>query len=50
VAKNDWIQLSKNKGNIKYDEKVYVSIDWNKTPKGKATGEILIIGAGKNIP
>jgi hypothetical protein len=46
-AKNDWIQLSKNEGSIQYDEKVYVSIDWDKAPKGKTTGEIEITGAGK---
>ncbi|MFD3002355.1 glycosyl hydrolase 115 family protein [Pontibacter toksunensis] len=53
-AKNDWIQLSKKEGNIRYDEKVYVNIDWNKAPKGKATGAIVIKGAGKeytvNVP
>jgi len=46
-AKNDWITLSKTKGDIQYDEKVYVSIDWDKAPKGKASGSILIKGAGK---
>ncbi|UCH14547.1 MAG: glycosyl hydrolase 115 family protein, partial [Bacteroidales bacterium] len=46
-AKNDWILLSKNEGSIQYDEKVYVSIDWEKVPKGKATGEIAITGSGK---
>ena len=46
-VKNDWIKLSKKEGSIKYDEKVYVSIDWGKAPKGEATGEIVIEGAGK---
>ena len=32
---------------VVHDEKVYVSIDWDKAPKGKATGEIAITGAGK---
>jgi hypothetical protein len=53
-AKNDWIQLSKKEGSIQYDEKVYVSIDWNKAPKGNVTGEIEISGAGNqykvNVP
>ncbi|WP_207424622.1 glycosyl hydrolase 115 family protein [Desertivirga brevis] len=44
--KNDWITLSKTKGDIQYDEKVYVSINWDKAPKGKAIGSILIKGAG----
>lgn len=46
-AKNDWINLSKTQGNIQYDEKVYVSINWDKAPKGKASGTIVIKGAGK---
>jgi hypothetical protein len=46
-AKEVWIKLSKNEGSIKYDEKVYVSIDWDKAPEGIATGEIVIGGAGK---
>ncbi|MFB9864236.1 glycosyl hydrolase 115 family protein [Rufibacter immobilis] len=45
--KNDWIKLSKKEGSIRYDEKVYVSIDWDRAPKGKATGAILVKGAGK---
>jgi hypothetical protein len=44
--KDKWIKLSSAKGNIKFDEKVYVSIDWPKAPKGQATGEIVISGAG----
>ena len=46
-AKNDWITLSKTQGNIQYDEKVYVSINWNKAPQGKAQGAIVIKGGGK---
>src|SRR5690606_29219359 len=46
-AKNDWIRLSKTKGNLQYDEKVFVSVDWNKVPKENITGEIIIKGAGK---
>jgi len=46
-AKDDWIILSKKEGSIKYDEKVYVSIDWKKAPEGRNNGSILIKGAGK---
>lgn len=45
-AKDDWIKLSAEKGKIQYEEKIYVNIDWQKAPKGKAIGEILISGAG----
>ncbi len=45
-AKNDWIKLSREKGSIQFDEKVYVSIDWDKAPKGCDTGKIVVAGAG----
>lgn len=43
--KQDWIKVSSEKGTVQYDEKVLVSIDWSKAPKGKETGEIVIAGA-----
>ncbi|HYD92776.1 MAG TPA: glycosyl hydrolase, partial [Flavobacterium sp.] len=46
-AKDNWIKLSKTEGSIEYDEKVFVTIDWDKVPKENVTGEILIKGAGK---
>ncbi len=47
-TEDNWIKLSKTAGTIQYDEKVYVSIDWDKAPKGEAIGEIKISGAGKD--
>jgi hypothetical protein len=53
-AQNDWIKLSSQKGTIQFGEKVYVSIDWKKAPKGRAAGKIVISGAGTshvvNVP
>ncbi|MFC1838620.1 glycosyl hydrolase 115 family protein [Thermodesulfobacteriota bacterium] len=46
-AKEDWIKLSSEGGGIQFHEKVYVSIDWQKAPKGRRKGEIIISGAGK---
>ncbi|WP_034256885.1 glycosyl hydrolase 115 family protein [Adhaeribacter aquaticus] len=46
-AKNDWIKLSKREGKVQYDEKIFVSIDWDKAPKENVSGEIIIKGAGK---
>lgn len=46
-AKNNWIKLSKEQGSTQFNEKVYVSIDWEKAPQGTTTGEVLISGAGK---
>jgi hypothetical protein len=42
TTKNDWIKLSKVKGSVQYEDKVYVSIDWSKAPKGKQNGEIVL--------
>ncbi|MBX2963848.1 MAG: glycosyl hydrolase 115 family protein [Cyclobacteriaceae bacterium] len=46
-TKNDWIQVSKTEGSIQFDEKVLVSIDWERSPKENGSGEIIIKGAGK---
>lgn len=43
----DWIKLSLEAGTIRFNEKVFVSIDWNNAPEGEAMGEIIITGAGK---
>lgn len=48
-AKNEWIKLSSEKGTIQYDEKVFVSIDWSKAPKGQETGEVVISGGGQEF-
>lgn len=49
TRKDEWIRLSAEKGSFQYEEKVYVSIDWSKAPKGRAAGEIVISGAGENF-
>lgn len=50
----DWIKLSSSSGTVQYEEKVFVSIDWAKAPKGAEKGSILIKGAGQefevNVP
>lgn len=48
-AKEKWIKLSSTNGTIQFDEKVYVSIDWEKAPKGEAEGEIVLSGAGNEF-
>ncbi len=42
TTENDWVHLSSTGGTIQYDQKVFVSIDWNKAPKGQDVGEIVI--------
>ncbi len=53
-AKEDWIKVSSGKGTIRTEEKVYVSIDWQKAPRGRAAGKIVISGPGNkytvNVP
>ncbi len=46
-TKNEWIKLSKTNGKIQYDERIFVSIDWEKAPKENVVGELVIKGAGK---
>jgi hypothetical protein len=46
-AKEDWIKLSREQGTVLYNEKVYVTIDWSKVPKGLSNGTISIAGAGQ---
>ncbi len=56
TSENDWIKLSSQGGTIQYDEKVFVSIDWDKAPKGQDIGEIVITasnaeqGTKVNVP
>ena len=47
TAKEAWIQLSTTRGTTQFEEKIDVSIDWNKAPKGEASGEIEIKGGGR---
>lgn len=46
TSKNDWVKVSKETGVIQFEEKVYVSIDWNKAPKGRTIGEVVVSGEG----
>lgn len=43
----DWIQLSATEGKVQLEDRVYVSIDWTKAPRGRETGEIVLTGAGE---
>lgn len=47
-AKQNWIKLSKLEGSIKWEEKVFVSIDWDLAPKKDINGELIVSGAGKS--
>jgi hypothetical protein len=47
--KDVWLQLSSISGTIQFEEKVFVSIDWDKAPQGEASSEIKISGAGREF-
>ena len=39
-----WIVLSESKGKIEKEQRVWVSVDWNKVPAGVASGSVTITG------
>lgn len=45
-----WIKLSSKGGSLQYEDKIFVTIDWNLAPKGKHFGQILIASNGKDFP
>lgn len=47
TTKQDWINVSSKSSTVQYEEKVYVSIDWDKVPNQNTTGELIISGAGQ---
>ena len=46
TASDPWIVLSAAKGSVAKDERLWVSIDWSKAPKGAATGSVKIAQGG----
>ncbi|MDP2038478.1 MAG: glycosyl hydrolase 115 family protein, partial [Ignavibacteria bacterium] len=50
-AKDSWIQITDVKGRVEKQKKVFVSVDWNKAPKGKSKAMIGIAGPNeKYVP
>lgn len=47
--KDNWIKLKQENGTVKDQEKLYVSIDWEKAPKGEATGNFEIQHKRKSV-
>ncbi|MEL1242079.1 glycosyl hydrolase 115 family protein [Flavobacterium flavipallidum] len=50
ASKYKWIKISKTKGSIDKQERIFVNINWKKAPKGDQTASFTITGAGKEIP
>jgi len=45
----DWINISSESGTVKFDEKIFVRVNWDKVPEGEKYGEIVISGSsGRN--
>ncbi len=44
--KQDWIRLSRTSGEIQFEERIDVSIDWDHAPAGRVNGQIVVSGAG----
>lgn len=49
TAKQDWIKLSAQEGTARFDERIYVSIDWDKVPLDATEGSITLSGANREV-
>lgn len=49
TANAPWIVLSADKGAIDKEQRVWVSVDWTKAPKGAASGTVKISGASGEV-
>lgn len=43
----DWISLSATEGSVDFEEKIFVSVDWEKAPRGMSEGTVTVIGEGR---
>jgi hypothetical protein len=44
-----WVIISKGKGTFGVDERLWISVNWGKVPKGKSNGSVKISGTGKEV-
>lgn len=47
TANEDWINLTKTSGTVATEDRVYVSIDWEKAPEIAQNGTLTLSGAGR---
>ena len=47
--KDKWIQVSEESGSVSDQKRLSISIDWNKAPKGKSTGNFSIQQGRKSV-
>ena len=48
AASDRWIVLSANHGTLGKDQRILVSVNWDKAPKGSSEGSVKLVGAGTN--
>lgn len=46
---DSWIIASASKGSVAKDERIWISVDWSKVPKGVVSGSIRIAGGDKAV-
>ena len=49
TAAEDWIELSTTGGTVELEERVLVSIDWDRIPEGATTGTVTLRGGEQEI-
>jgi hypothetical protein len=49
TSENPWIIFEKIKGTIGKDERLWITVDWKKIPKGKSNGAVKITGLGNEV-
>jgi hypothetical protein len=49
TASDPWIVLSETKGTVETDQRLWISVDWSKAPKGTASGTIILAGTSNNV-
>jgi hypothetical protein len=49
TANAPWIVLSAAKGTVEKEQRLWVSVDWNKASHGTANGSVTIAGAGTSV-
>jgi hypothetical protein len=48
-TKNKWLKISEMQGTAYPDKRIGISIDWDKVPKGKTMGMLVIKGASQEV-
>ena len=45
-ADHPWILINKTKGTFGFDDRLWITVDWDKIPKGKSTGSVKVSDIG----